>query len=477
LSSQDRIARGILVENTELQELDPTPKPAHTSGEMGSTIVGRDIQVSRSTEDLGSDTEDLGSEGDNEDLLVKETQEEMIPSTEEHKLSAIARSRRAKSRTPQPVLSTKDEQDGESGMVNDMKIATDDKASNKDKDEDTDMPDSLPPAFHKASKQPTPRRTYKDRTRKKILDTPEEEELENEHVVVEQEAEASPSKSRPTRKTNSTVARGKRTRLNKDEPPAEDNTGKIEEPAGEDDASAHGSPKPDTPEDLNTRTSKRRKTATEKAKAVPGDKDSADTDIDAGSKKNKPGPVGKRKRKDVESVAGGISPARSGTSTPLKSMDPPKSKKEEPTTKSRGTRATSAALSSQGHTPQKTPFSDRADDSATPRTTKKFSGDTKSLKIIFSNSKLEDARETATFLKSKKIKAANNVMDKDVRILVVGAGEIKKTSKLLLSIAMGKIIVDDQWLVDCQKAGEILGKMYFIFYSFFLLCSMFVLQT
>lgn len=456
-SSQDRTAMGILVENTDLQEFNATPKPARVPGALGNTIVGRDIQVSRSMEDLGSETEDQGSEGDNEDLLVKETQEEMVPSTEEHKLSTVARSRRAKSRTPQPPLPTKDDQDDETGMVDGVKTAMDDKAS----DDDTDMPDSLPPAFHKTSKQPTPRRTYKDRTRKKILDTQEEEELENMNVGVENEAEeASPTKTRPTRKTGSAAARSKRTRLSKDEPVEEDKTDKFEEPSGIG-ASAHEpSPKQDTPEETNARTSKRRKTATEKAKAVPDDKDSADAD--GGSKKNKPGPAGKRKRKGTDSVADDVSPAQSRASTPSKPMDPPKSKKEESTIKARGTRAASAALSSQGHTPQKTSFSGGSGDSAKPRTTKTFSGDIKSLKIIFSNSKLEDAKETAAFLRSKKIKAAHNVMDKDVRILVVGAGEIKKTSKLLLSIAMGKIIVDDQWLVDCQKYGEILGKILFL---------------
>lgn len=45
---------------------------------------------------------------------------------------------------------------------------------------------------------------------------------------------------------------------------------------------------------------------------------------------------------------------------------------------------------------------------------------------------------------------------KDCTILCVGPGELKKTSKLLLAVVLGKDIVRDKWLVDSARQGRLL---------------------
>lgn len=44
-----------------------------------------------------------------------------------------------------------------------------------------------------------------------------------------------------------------------------------------------------------------------------------------------------------------------------------------------------------------------------------------------------------------------------VNFLVVGPGELKRTPKLTVGVALGKNVVEDQWLIDSKEIGYFLG--------------------
>lgn len=50
-----------------------------------------------------------------------------------------------------------------------------------------------------------------------------------------------------------------------------------------------------------------------------------------------------------------------------------------------------------------------------------------------------------------------NVSVPGVNFLVVGPGELKRTPKLTVGVALGKYVVEDQWLIDSKEVGYFLG--------------------
>lgn len=104
------------------------------------------------------------------------------------------------------------------------------------------------------------------------------------------------------------------------------------------------------------------------------------------------------------------------------------------------------------------------------RTRDRYDGD--SPKIVFSNSGL-DGRKVRTFrpwligftdleqdiekfLRANGGKKIQNVSAPGVNFLVVGPGELKRTPKFTISVALGKWIVEDQWLIDSKEVGYFL---------------------
>ncbi|KAI9759796.1 MAG: Myo-inositol-1-phosphate synthase [Chaenotheca gracillima] len=77
-------------------------------------------------------------------------------------------------------------------------------------------------------------------------------------------------------------------------------------------------------------------------------------------------------------------------------------------------------------------------------------------KIVFSNSSVPDQPKLIRFLKSHGVKVVDTVSANGSDLLVVGSHELKRTSKLTLSVALGKPVVTDAWVTDSHRAGHLL---------------------
>ncbi|KAI9844704.1 MAG: hypothetical protein M1837_005446 [Sclerophora amabilis] len=77
-------------------------------------------------------------------------------------------------------------------------------------------------------------------------------------------------------------------------------------------------------------------------------------------------------------------------------------------------------------------------------------------RICFSNSAIAEQPKMTRFLKSQGVKIVDAVTATGCDLLCVGDGELKRTSKLTLSVALGKPIVTDNWVTDSQRAGRLL---------------------
>lgn len=113
-------------------------------------------------------------------------------------------------------------------------------------------------------------------------------------------------------------------------------------------------------------------------------------------------------------------------------------------------------------------------DEAKTRTRDRYDGDNP--KIVFSNSGLDDRKvrtfrpwllcmvgftdleqDIEKFLRANGGKKMQNVSAPGVNFLVVGPGELKRTPKFTISVALGKWVVEDQWLIDSKEVGYFLN--------------------
>ncbi|PWW71813.1 hypothetical protein C7212DRAFT_338050, partial [Tuber magnatum] len=77
-------------------------------------------------------------------------------------------------------------------------------------------------------------------------------------------------------------------------------------------------------------------------------------------------------------------------------------------------------------------------------------------RIVFSNSGLDGKKDIEKFLRAAAAKKMDNVSAPGVNFLVVGPGELKRTPKLTIGVALGKTVVEDQWLIDSKEMGYFL---------------------
>jgi hypothetical protein len=88
------------------------------------------------------------------------------------------------------------------------------------------------------------------------------------------------------------------------------------------------------------------------------------------------------------------------------------------------------------------------------RTRERYEGDAP--RIVFSNSGLDGKKDIEKFLRAAAAKKMDNVSAPGVNFLVVGPGELKRTPKLTIGVALGKTVVEDQWLIDSKEIGYFL---------------------
>jgi hypothetical protein len=77
-------------------------------------------------------------------------------------------------------------------------------------------------------------------------------------------------------------------------------------------------------------------------------------------------------------------------------------------------------------------------------------------RIVFSNSEVPEKPELMKFLRTAGAKRLNAVSETVSNFLCVAPGELKRTSKLTISVALGKTIVTDDWIINSERAGYFL---------------------
>jgi hypothetical protein len=82
------------------------------------------------------------------------------------------------------------------------------------------------------------------------------------------------------------------------------------------------------------------------------------------------------------------------------------------------------------------------------------------LTIVFSGSTHTSRSTTMSFL--KKFVNVRDEVTSDMDFLCIGKGQLRKTSKLLKAVVLGKPIIDDQWVTQCLKSKNLVDHMDFI---------------
>lgn len=83
-------------------------------------------------------------------------------------------------------------------------------------------------------------------------------------------------------------------------------------------------------------------------------------------------------------------------------------------------------------------------------------------KVVFSNSAVSDKSQLMKFLRKHGGSVTERVEEGVANVLCVGKKDLKKTGKLLLSVALGLRIVTDDWILASSKAERLLKTDNFI---------------
>lgn len=81
--------------------------------------------------------------------------------------------------------------------------------------------------------------------------------------------------------------------------------------------------------------------------------------------------------------------------------------------------------------------------------------------VVFSNSTIPQRAGLMKFFRNQGGSVVDAVSD-SCNFLCVGAGELKKTGKLLLSVALGKRVVTDKWIIESAKVKYLLDPTPFL---------------
>lgn len=125
-----------------------------------------------------------------------------------------------------------------------------------------------------------------------------------------------------------------------------------------------------------------------------------------------------------------------------KTPAPSKSKRKAPSTAKRATKASTPSPAS------------------ATRTSKEYTGPPP--RIVFSNSTLSSSKPVAAFLRTHSGRIIDSPSDPACNFLVVAPGELKRTPKLTIAVALGRSVVEDTWLSESRAAGVILDPDAFV---------------
>ena len=78
------------------------------------------------------------------------------------------------------------------------------------------------------------------------------------------------------------------------------------------------------------------------------------------------------------------------------------------------------------------------------------------IRVLFANSTaIGDSRVLVRFLSQHDVKKVNSVSD--CTVLCVGKGELKKTSKLIMTVMLGKEVITDDWVTESARLEKLQG--------------------
>jgi len=106
-------------------------------------------------------------------------------------------------------------------------------------------------------------------------------------------------------------------------------------------------------------------------------------------------------------------------------------------------------------------ISERSTPSESTSTDKLANHDVAKPVIAFSGSPMSTMSEVNKFLRSQGASVVDNVTS-ETTLLVVGKGELKKTSKVLMCMALGIPLATDKWVTASRKAKRLLGPSDFL---------------
>jgi hypothetical protein len=163
----------------------------------------------------------------------------------------------------------------------------------------------------------------------------------------------------------------------------------------------------------------------------------------------------KRKRNakgDEEDVASKKIKSENNTVERMAEVKTPRQRRGRPR-KDDGSLVSEIAESSQNcdihfNSPQQLELRTSSRSASSPRL---YSADKSLKRVIFSNSAIPKRKYLISFLRSKGVTFVDDPHKQDFDLLIIGLGELKRTGKLLLAVALGKEIVTDEWVNKSVK--------------------------
>ncbi|KAL8730941.1 MAG: hypothetical protein Q9166_003731 [cf. Caloplaca sp. 2 TL-2023] len=95
------------------------------------------------------------------------------------------------------------------------------------------------------------------------------------------------------------------------------------------------------------------------------------------------------------------------------------------------------------------------------RSTRQGASQDRTKRVLYANStKVDESTAYVKFLRQHNVKQVKSINDCDV--LCTGKGELKRTSKLMLAVLMGKEVVADQWIIQSAHENKLLDTSEFV---------------
>ena len=440
------------------RHVDPNSSPAHRlqqSHHQRSPSAGRVIQLSKSGIMIGGTPENIDDFTDDDESGNEGAEANLVPTAPMNKnpgrkmesVDTVASPPPSTTPPPGPIESPILECVSPKAVVGDVENLDLPRAKHVDMNE---LPDSLPEVFNYVERKSKNRETKYSRKKERrsmALDA------ENRLAKGPDEPEGRPEGSAPV--TAPQKKRAGRKRKAAEETPAASTKKRRGMEEGSDGDGDQEPPQPPKPTSKGKRSvpgastetgdtsarKGRRKTAAKSTPPPPGDR-STQRRRKESSQFNTQYTLPDGSDADSESERGAHAPKPPPTKARGKTTS---SKKAPATTAKKAPAARKSVTARPDGTPEPTSETKRL------RTQGVYEGTPP--RICFTGSALAENKSVKGFIRSHNSKTVSSPADPSCNYLVHGPGELKRTSKLIIAVARGIRIVEEQWLLDSQSAG------------------------